>query len=74
MTPRKPSPAKTAKPTPAPEGVLERIARQSLNVETLTTRGSDRLDFYDVAVWGLKEALEAAYQAGLSAASSARSK
>lgn len=74
MTPRNPIPAKAAKPTPAPEGVLERIARQSLNIETLTTRGSDSLDFHDVAVWGLKEALEAAFQAGLSAASIARSK
>lgn len=74
MTPRKPRPATAAKPTRAPEEVLERIARQSLNIETLKTRNSDSLDFHDVAVWGLKEALEAAYQAGLSAANSARSK
>lgn len=31
------------------------------------TRKSDSLDFHDVSVWGVKEALIAAYQAGLAA-------
>lgn len=74
MTARKPRPANASKPARATEETLERIAREALNIETLKTRNSDSLDFHDVAVWRLKEALEAAYQAGLSAASSARSK
>ena len=51
---------------------LEAIAKEVLNVPTLETRKSDSLDFHDVAVWCLKEALEAAYQAGLEAAGKAR--
>lgn len=43
---------------------LEAIAKQYLRVDTLETRNSDNLDFYDISVWGLKEALEAAYKAG----------
>lgn len=45
---------------------LEHIARVHLDIETLESRKSDSLDFYDVAVWTLREALEAAYQAGRS--------
>jgi len=41
------------------------IARAHLGIETLETRKSDRLDFHDVSVWGVKAALLAAYQAGL---------
>ena len=51
---------------------LGQIATEHLGIETLTTRKSDSLDFHDVAVWCLKEALEAAYQAGLEAAGKAR--
>lgn len=40
------------------------IAQQHLNVETLVTRKADSLDFHDVAVWNVKDALEAAYEAG----------
>ena len=47
------------------EQLLTQIARQHLDVETLETRRSDRLDFHDVAVWSLKAALAAAYQAGV---------
>lgn len=47
--------------------LLTDIARQHLPVETLETRNSDSLDFHDVAVWGLKAALEAAYNAGFEA-------
>lgn len=43
------------------------IANRYLGIETLETRNSDRLDFHDVAVWSIKEALEAAYRAGLEA-------
>ena len=45
--------------------VLFQIAQQHLDVETLETRRSDRLDFHDLAVWSIKAALEAAYQAGV---------
>ena len=31
---------------------------------TLETRNSDELDFHDIAVWSLKRALMAAYDAG----------
>ena len=47
------------------EQLLTQIARQHLDVETLETRRSDRQDFHDLAVWSLKAALEAAYQAGV---------
>ncbi|WP_437437820.1 DUF6900 domain-containing protein, partial [Streptococcus suis] len=30
----------------------------------LEKRWSDNLDFYDVSVWGIKRALERAYEAG----------
>lgn len=43
---------------------MEEIAGQHLNIETLETRKSDSLDFHDVAVWNIKSALEAAYEAG----------
>jgi len=47
---------------------LEQIAKKHLNLETLETRYSDSLDFSDQAVWSIKEALEAAYEAGKKAA------
>ncbi len=43
---------------------LAKIAATILDLETLETRNSDRLDFREVAVWGIKAALEAAYAAG----------
>ena len=43
---------------------IERIARDVLAIETLETRNSDQLDFHDLAVWTLRSALEAAYEAG----------
>ena len=49
------------------DALIERIAREHLDVETLETRSSDRLDFHDCAVWCLKRALEAAYLAGVHA-------
>jgi len=35
-----------------------------LTLETLETRNSDSLDFHDVAVWAIKDALQEAYEAG----------
>lgn len=58
------------KPKPsAPAALLLEIAKQHIpSIETLETRGSDALDFHDVAVWSIRAALEAAYAAGLAAA------
>ena len=43
---------------------LDHIAQTLLGLETLDTRNSDRLDFHDVAVWNIKAALQAAFEAG----------
>lgn len=51
---------------------LQQIAKAALGIDTLETQRSDRLDFHDVAVWRLKAALEAAYQAGQQAAVGSR--
>ena len=40
-----------------------RVAADCLKIE-LEVRGSDGLDFHDLSVWSLREALVAAYQAG----------
>lgn len=48
---------------------LQQIALDHLFVETLETRHSDRLDFHEVSVWGIKSALQAAFDAGKQAAS-----
>jgi hypothetical protein len=58
----------TNKQSQPPSEVLASIAREKLGFETLETRRSDALDFRDVAVWSVKDALEAAYRAGLAAA------
>jgi len=41
------------------------IAQKHLFIETLETRNSDSLDFHDVSVWGVRDALEAAFKAGV---------
>jgi hypothetical protein len=46
------------------EALIAAIAREDLGVETLKTRNSDALDFHDVAVWSLREALMKAFHAG----------
>jgi len=48
--------------------VIESIARVHLHLETLDTRRSDSLDFHELAVWQLRDALEAAYRAGATCA------
>lgn len=47
------------------EAILTLIAQKHLGIETLETRRSDSLDFHDTAVWCIKEALEAAFKAGV---------
>ena len=45
--------------------LLTHIARDHLFIETLETRRSDSLDFHDVAVWCIRDALKAAFNAGV---------
>ena len=45
--------------------LFARIARVTLGIETLTPQSSDRLDFHEVSVVGLRDALEAAFNAGV---------
>jgi hypothetical protein len=52
-----------------PTKLLDQIAKEHLFIETLETQHSDRLDFHDVSVWGVKAALQAAFEAGRKAAS-----
>ena len=47
---------------------MQQIALDHLFIETLETRNSDRMDFQEVSVWGVKSALMAAYEAGRQAA------
>ena len=54
------------------EDLITQIAQQHLRIETLETRKSDSLDFHDVAVWCLRDALEAAFNAGVEQASKAK--
>ncbi len=55
---------KTTQIPAAAQRRIEQIAASTLCIETLETRKSDSLDFHEVAVWTIKEALEAAYLAG----------
>ena len=48
----------------APEALILDIATTHFFIETLETRNRDRLDFHDVAVWAMRAAVEAAYEAG----------
>ena len=47
------------------ETILTLIAQKHLGIQTLGTRKSDSLDFHDVAVWCIRDALEAAFEAGI---------
>lgn len=47
--------------------LLTTIASQELGIATLEQQGSDRLDFPDVSVWSLRQALYRAYQLGRTA-------
>ena len=55
------------KKEPTVDDLLAAIAKKHLAIDTLETRNSDRLDFHDVAVWSVREALLSAYQAGMAA-------
>lgn len=46
------------------EVMMAEIAKKRFNIDTLEPRHSDSLDFHDVAVWSITDALMDAYQAG----------
>lgn len=46
------------------QALLEKIAQETMGIETLERRYSDSLDFHDISVWSLRAALEKAYNAG----------
>lgn len=48
----------------AAEAAAQDIARRRLGLESLETRNSDALDFHDLAVWSIREALIAAFESG----------
>lgn len=50
---------------PSDKTLLEWARKAVTGLETLETRNSDGLDFHETAVWSLKAALLAAYEAGL---------
>jgi hypothetical protein len=50
---------------PSEKTLLEWARKAVPGLETLDARKSDRLDFHETAVWSLKDALLAAYEAGL---------
>jgi len=56
------------------DATLARIARELLHLETLEVRNRDRLDFHDLSVAWLRNALEAAYEAGRASESSRRTR
>jgi hypothetical protein len=54
------------------KAILAEIAKKHLCIDTLNCQKSDRLDFHDLAVWSIEQALEAAFEAGLYAAEDGR--
>jgi hypothetical protein len=55
--------AAETKPSKKDQQIAE-IAARILRIETTETRNSDRLDFHECAVWNIRAAMEAAYEAG----------
>jgi hypothetical protein len=60
------------KKTKDASALLAAIARKHLGFETLETRHSDGHDFHEVSVWGVRAALQAAFEAGQRAEVSAK--
>lgn len=46
------------------DDIVKTIAEKFLSIPSLETRNRDHLDFYGVAVWQVKAALEEAFKAG----------
>ena len=45
--------------------ILTGIAQKNLQINTLETQNSDSLDFHEVAVWQIQEALREAFLTGM---------
>lgn len=58
--------------SPAAETAVTEIARRLLHLDTIETRNADSLDFHELAVWSIRDALMAAYTAGAMAAGNGR--
>lgn len=43
---------------------IEHIGRDYLHLRTLVRRGDDILDFHELPIWEIRDALRAAYEAG----------
>jgi hypothetical protein len=61
-------PKAPAAKAPSEALLLEIATKHFHSIETLETRNSDSLDFHDVAVWSIRNALAAAFAAGQAAA------
>ena len=61
-----------ANPAAARDALIFDIAQRRFFIETLETRNRDRLDFHDVAVWAIRDALEEAFEAGRRSAETTR--
>ena len=46
------------------DAAIAEIAQRVLGIHTIETRNSDALDFHDLAIWRIREALADAYAAG----------
>ena len=57
-------PANLSHDTAARDALILDIAERHLFLDTLETRKSDSLDFHEHAVWAVRSALEAAFEAG----------
>jgi hypothetical protein len=57
-------PASLSHDTAARDALILDIAERHLFLDTLETRSSDTLDFNEHAVWTIRSALEAAFEAG----------
>ena len=49
---------------PDMDTLAEEIAKKYLFIETLEIKNRDCFDFHDVSVWGVKDAIIAAFNAG----------
>lgn len=48
--------------------LITQIAQKNLGIQTLDIRNSDSLDFHEVSVWQIQDALTAAFVAGMEVA------
>jgi Family of unknown function (DUF6900) len=46
------------------DSIIANIAREKLNIDILETRHHNSLDFRDISVWNLRDALTDAFEAG----------